>query len=61
MDWQLGQWLECEKTQEKGEIKSHNGKTLCVSLGHGIMLYATPEALKNLGWKPIPSNHKDES
>lgn len=61
MDWQPGQWLECKQTQEKGEIKSFNGKTVCLSIGDGITLYTTPEGLENLGWKPISFVQKDKA
>ena len=60
MHWKPGQWLECEQTQEKGKIKSYNGKTICVSLGDGVTLYTTPEALENLGWKLIHVNRKND-
>ncbi|MEM8806824.1 MAG: hypothetical protein AAGF01_12420 [Cyanobacteria bacterium P01_G01_bin.38] len=47
-----GQWMTCESTREKGQIESYNGTTVCVLLADGITLYATPEGLENLGWKP---------
>lgn len=61
MNWKLGQWLECTHTQEKGESKSYNGKTICMSLGEGVTLYSTPEALENLGWKPIRLNQNSDN
>lgn len=60
MNWESGQWIVCEATQVKGQVKYYNHKTVCVSLGEGITLYITPGALKDLGWKPICLNHKSE-
>jgi hypothetical protein len=53
MEWQPGAWIECERTQERGQIEPYEGKSIRVDLGHGITLFGTSEALKQLGWKPI--------
>ncbi|WP_152532097.1 hypothetical protein [Leptolyngbya sp. Heron Island J] len=55
MDWQPGQWVECPHTQEKGKILFYNGRSICISLGTGITLYASPDLLEILGWRPIQS------
>lgn len=55
MDWQPGQLVECEATQEVGMIESHEGASVCISLGSGIKIYGSHEALSLLGWKPIDS------
>lgn len=53
MNWQPGQWIECEQTQEVGKIESFNGKSFRVSLRDGITLYIVPELLERMGWKPM--------
>ncbi len=53
MDWQPGQWVECPHTQEKGKILSYNGRSIRISLGIGITLYASPSLLEIWGWRPI--------
>ena len=59
MDWQPGQWIKCEYTQEKGVIEPHEGKAICISLGEGLTMYATPQALENLGWKSLNKSESD--
>lgn len=56
MDWQPGQWIECPHTQEKGKVLHYNGRSICISLGKGITLYASPNSLEILGWQPIQNN-----
>ena len=51
MNWKPGRWVECEHTQEKGMIEPYDGKAIRISLGEGLELYATPQALDDLGWK----------
>lgn len=60
MNWQPGQWIECKQTQETGKIESYNGKRFRVILGDGITLYITPQALANLGWRPIQLDQVDD-
>lgn len=57
MDLQSGQWVECERTQIRGEIKFRKDKIICVSLGKDITLYTSLQTLESLGWKPIAFNH----
>ncbi len=51
MDWQPGQWVECPHTQEKGKILPSKGRSIRISLGEGITLYASPSLLVTLGWR----------
>jgi hypothetical protein len=53
MEWQIGAWIECESSREKGQIEPYDGKSVCVSLGEGITLFGSPDALERLGWKPV--------
>ena len=57
MNWEPGRWVECEDTQEKGMILDRNGRTIRISLGDGLTLYATPQALKRLGWKALSGSN----
>lgn len=56
MKWQPGQWVECPYTQEKGKILPYEGRSICISLGDGITLYASSDYLETLGWQPLPQN-----
>jgi len=61
MNWSPGQWIECKQTQERGKIEPYNGKAIRVTLGDGITLYITPEALESMGWKPVHFNYWNQS
>ena len=50
MTWQVGQWVECQATQEKGSIHSITDLALCITLAEGITLYISPDALDQFGW-----------
>ena len=52
-NWQPGQWVECIHTGERGKVVPHEGRAICLSLGDGLTLYASPEALEVLGWRLI--------
>jgi hypothetical protein len=61
LEWQPGTWVECEATQERGQIKPHEGKRVRVDLGHGVKLFGSPEVLKHLGWEPVYERPRETS
>lgn len=52
-DWRPGAWVKCEATQEHGQIQPYEGKRIRVDLGPGIVLFASSELLRRLGWEPM--------